>query len=173
MTFQLIETGHSSLRMNITCKISSNTSVSCGHHKSCLVCLCFFPLYVCVCIRCVCVHVYVVYVHAVCVVCLCAWGRGMHVWTCLHVESRSLGRKSPTITLPPYSLRPCLSATPRVCRPSWSWEPTVSAFWGWNCRQAAIPTQHLWGFWGSQLRPHTAHKHRKQRAISLDLAVLV
>lgn len=123
MTFQLIETGHSSLRMNITCKISSNTTISCGHHKYCLVCFCFSSL--CVCAYSVYVYMYMcICAYSVCSVCM---RRGMHVWMCLHVESRGLGRKSPTITLPPYSLRPCLSATSRLCRSSWSCGPTVSS----------------------------------------------
>ena len=141
MTFQLIETGHSSLRMNITCKISSNTTVSCGHHKYCLVCFCFSPLCVCVCAYGVYVYMYMCI--CACSVCSVCMRRGMHVWMCLHVESRGLGRKSPTITLPPYPLRPCLSATPRLCRSSWSCGPTVSAFRGWGCRQAALPTQYF------------------------------
>lgn len=88
------------------------------------------------------------------------------MWTCvgiyayLYVEAWGCCQESSTVALPPYALKQSLSIKPRALSSKASLTSQLalgisclSAFWGWNCRWATLPSLAFSEFLGSQLQP--------------------
>lgn len=108
----------------------------------------------------------------------CMWGMCMHMCA-LSVEARGCQWLSSLITVTSFldtgSLSPTQSSVPhldRLCQPSL---PHLSLpSWSWNHRLAAVSTQHLHGFWGSDLwSSHLCSKCFNHWAISPTFLLFV